>query len=325
MSSTTIRKQIELESIDDVNQYLLDSEQAISRRMLEVVAQLRQQHTLAEVQEMLELGQLNELLGSSEQLANGIIAAVIFSINNVGESQSRIIARATGTPFQFNPSDARVTSIIEGIRSRITSVFTTEQANATTQTIIAARNNNETPAVVALLTQLSFGLATSQALAVVNYLALLRSGNRQALERTLRNEGFDGRINEAFSGGRPLTEAEILRMVRSYSNGVTRFRSEVIGESEGNAALHLTLAETYNQAFNAGLLMSTDVEEVWNTREDSRVRMTHNPMNEQTREPGIPFTSGAGVALRFPGDPSAPIQETIRCRCLVQRRIKTNA
>lgn len=325
MPRATLRKQEgQLETLEQVNQYLIDSEQAIALQMLAVVSQIRNQRSLEEIQEILERNALNEFLSSNEQLANAIIAAVINSINNVGQRQAQIIAEATGAPLQFNPAHPRVTSIIEGIRSRILQVFTSEQVSASTQAVVRARGNGESNAMVALIAKLSLGLAVSQAIAVVNYLDMLRNGNREVLDRVNRDPQFDQRIESAFSGGRALTESEITTMLTAYADGLTRFRSEIIGESEGNAALHLAIAESYRQAFDAGLLLDTNVEEVWNTREDSRVRQTHIPMNNQRREPGIPFTSGAGVSLRFPGDPGAPIQEIIRCRCLITREIKNN-
>jgi hypothetical protein len=44
-------------------------------------------------------------------------------------------------------------------------------------------------------------------------------------------------------------------------------------------------------------------------------RMTHQAAHEQIREMGEPFDIG-GVPMKFPGDPEAPADEVINCRCV---------
>ena len=38
-------------------------------------------------------------------------------------------------------------------------------------------------------------------------------------------------------------------------------------------------------------------------------------MGGQLRRRGVPFRSGNGNALRYPGDPQAPASDVIQCRC----------
>lgn len=54
---------------------------------------------------------------------------------------------------------------------------------------------------------------------------------------------------------------------------------------------------------------------IWVTQQDSRVRSTHRSMQGQRRPVGEPFTTGAGVAIAYPGDPSVDGSEWISCRC----------
>lgn len=58
----------------------------------------------------------------------------------------------------------------------------------------------------------------------------------------------------------------------------------------------------------------------WHSKKDTRVRATHaflgSPKYEfHTVDIGQPFITIDGNALRYPGDPLAPIEETARCRC----------
>ncbi len=53
----------------------------------------------------------------------------------------------------------------------------------------------------------------------------------------------------------------------------------------------------------------------WLTTIDGREREWHETMNGQIRNIDEPFTSGQGNELMYPGDPSAPANEVINCRC----------
>lgn len=50
-------------------------------------------------------------------------------------------------------------------------------------------------------------------------------------------------------------------------------------------------------------------------------RHSHAAMNGQKRRMGVPFTSGNGYELRYPGDHNAPAEETVQCVCVKTTRI----
>ena len=68
-----------------------------------------------------------------------------------------------------------------------------------------------------------------------------------------------------------------------------------------------------------------DVEGVWHTAADERVRPSHQYMHLQRRPLGEPFLSGDGNLLEYPGDRRAPAEDVIRCRCVVARELKPEA
>jgi hypothetical protein len=57
------------------------------------------------------------------------------------------------------------------------------------------------------------------------------------------------------------------------------------------------------------------IERVWNSTRDGRVRDFHASMSGQKRKPEDLFRDGHGNLLRYPGDPRAPAETTINCRC----------
>lgn len=55
----------------------------------------------------------------------------------------------------------------------------------------------------------------------------------------------------------------------------------------------------------------------WQTRRDTRVRDAHDDADGQLRLIGEAFTVG-GVAMAYPGDPAAPPELTVNCRCVLR-------
>jgi hypothetical protein len=159
------------------------------------------------------------------------------------------------------------------------------------------------------------GLTASQAAWVRNYEAELRSANPlAALQRELRDRRFDAAVRRATAAGEPLPAAQIEAMVRTYRNRALRMRAEAIARTEAMAALHEAQEQSIQQAIGAGIDAAT-VRFVWRTARDTRVRDIHRTMNGQTRRMGEPFIDGNGNRLRFPGDPDAPPETVINCRC----------
>ena len=75
-----------------------------------------------------------------------------------------------------------------------------------------------------------------------------------------------------------------------------------------------------NAAYNAGLFFGGKragaTNKTWITRKDVKVRAGHAVIESKTVDIGESFKSG--VTLRFPGDPLAPPELVINCRCLIR-------
>lgn len=53
----------------------------------------------------------------------------------------------------------------------------------------------------------------------------------------------------------------------------------------------------------------------WVSEGDSKVRPSHRRVNGQIRPIDEPFDLPGGIKMMYPGDPNAPLKETINCRC----------
>lgn len=167
----------------------------------------------------------------------------------------------------------------------------------------------------------SIGLAPTQNRWVQSYRRLLQQGSRAALDREARDRRFDSSVERAASGGRPLTEAQIERMVDRYRQRLLAMRAETIARTEGVKLTSQAREAALQHTIRRAAIPPSAVTSKWNAVMDHRTRDTHRGMNGQTRLPGIAFTSPSGARLRYPGDPLAPPEETINCRCHLTREI----
>lgn len=63
------------------------------------------------------------------------------------------------------------------------------------------------------------------------------------------------------------------------------------------------------------------IGKAWRTRRDQRVRLTHADLEGDFVPLDESFVTVAGNTLRRPGDPQAPLSETINCRCRLSYRM----
>lgn len=57
-------------------------------------------------------------------------------------------------------------------------------------------------------------------------------------------------------------------------------------------------------------------DKIWQSQHDLRVRYSHAFLDRNRVAAAEPFVTPDGVRIRFPHDPSAPLEEVINCRCI---------
>ena len=88
----------------------------------------------------------------------------------------------------------------------------------------------------------------------------------------------------------------------------SKFAESVANTLSTGAANRLTL-EVLNQLDPSGAAY----KKLWLTRADDKVRLSHRELHGRTASVGEPFKKG----LNYPGDPTAPLDERINCRCFL--------
>lgn len=165
------------------------------------------------------------------------------------------------------------------------------------------------------------GLTTQQQVWARNYARELATGDPAALQRALRDRRFDALIRKAVREGRGLTKAEALPVFRSYLNRALALRAETIARTEAMTALHQAAQEATEQAIDAGQISEAATTKVWHATRDKRTRDTHRALDGQEVAFRAEFVSPSGARLQFPGDPAAPAEEVINCRCWVEHKV----
>lgn len=143
----------------------------------------------------------------------------------------------------------------------------------------------------------------------------LLSGDRAAmrayLTRRLRDTAFDKFVQP----GEKLTIEQANTISRAYANRLVKSYSKQISETMAAQAYNSGRFQSVQQMVERGLITMDQVSKKWRTMRDERVRHSHAVMNGQVQPLNMPFISGNGNALMYPGDGTAPPEETYNCRC----------
>jgi len=295
----------------------------IQRAFLETVRRIRSEWALEQIEELLLRGRVAEALERVSYHATWLADQVVESYVAAARDVTDQLALEIGEQPSFDRTNERAVAQMRQMRDRIVTDFSTQQFEATRGALVEGVRDAVPPRELARRFRDSVGLAPNQEAAVDNYRRLLREGSSQALDRELRDRRFDRRVEDAVDGSRPpLTDAEIDRMVDRYRENFITYRSEAIARSEALPAVHSGAHEMYRQAAEAGAINPDRFEREWSAANDDRVRESHAAMDGQRRGLNEPFLSGLGNELMFPGDPSAPLEDTMQCRCSVLVRIR---
>lgn len=186
---------------------------------------------------------------------------------------------------------------------------------------IVANAGRATPEELASLMLRGMELSEADATAALAYRARLTGGDaaalRAALGTDLRDARFDAAVRAAIAGT-PIPPGRVDRMVASYVRSRALSRLETVARTEAVRARWAGVQAMWEQQIENHMIGPDSVFKFWVHRHDNRVRSTHLSI-PRLQPDGVPvqakFVTEAGNSLLHPGDPSAPLSETINCRC----------
>lgn len=224
--------------------------------------------------------------------------------------------------ISFDASFPRAASLVQTQRLGLIREFSRSQFEAVEQAVRRGVDSGAGAQETARAFRDAIGLTARQEQAVASFRKLVIGDPREALTRALRDRRFDGQLLRAIDRNQPPTARQVDRMVERYRARALMARSETISRTEAHRTYSEAREESFEQMLEQTKIPEEAFERIWNRIKDQRTRDWHESMQGQTRARGEMFVDGHGNLLRHPGDPAAPAETIINCRCTLTFRIK---
>lgn len=314
------------EELDKLDRLMARQERRVRDAILAYVAGAKGELDLDTLTELIETGRISEAIAIVNGHISGVGNSVITAFGIVGVAESGLLSRKIPpkVAISFDPGDPHSARVADNIAMSLIREVSESQVKSIRQAVVRGQQEGLNPRAVATLFRDSIGLTAAQEQAVLNYRKLLESGSGQALERGLRDRRFDRTVGRSIRDDVPLTSAQINNMVSRYRDKYIKFRAETIGRTEGVRTTSIARQEALRQFVEQAEIPQDNIIRVWNPTRDARTRDWHSTMADQKRGLNEPFVDGNGTQIMFPGDPNAPAETTINCRCILTTEIKTS-
>lgn len=308
-----------------IERVLQRQERRFAEAFRKTIRQARNSVPLDTLARLLEAGDFEaasaRVLSAAEILGSTYAA----SVTDAAQQAAMFLSTQLDATVTFDQVNSRAIQSMQINRLRLIRQFSDEQRSVLRRSLTRSIRQGLGPRDQARAFRSSIGLTNYQDSIVDNYRRQL-SGERidsAVLRRALRDQRSDNKLKKLIREGRRLTPAEIDSLVERYEQRWIKYRSEVIGRTEGLGATHEGTEEMYRQLEERGEFNQGELIRVWRSAEDARVRPSHANLNGQERQFGQVW-QGFDSALRFPGDPKAAASERIQCRCIVITRFKVD-
>lgn len=299
---------------------LSNGEADMNRVWQEIIAYLRQTNQIDDIEQALAQGRYDDVVSNLQQAADRLAEEWVRQFVVAAGAAARATTADSGRMFSFDSSNPVAVRMLNAQRLDMIANFSSEQKELVRSILSRGIAEGTNPRAMAREIWSSLGLTPMQEQIVANYRMALESGQySDAMGRALA----DGRYDRTLRGRRtPLSDDQIDSMVENYRGRWRAYRAETIARTQALSAMHEGSDELYRQAVASGELLDGELECTWSAAMDARTRDSHRAMNGQRQPFGMPFISGNGVSLRYPGDPNAPAKESVNCRCVKQTRMK---
>lgn len=311
--------------LEQIDQLLAGQERAVRLAFLEYVRLVQSPAVMDQIVAALEKGDFNgavEIVNSYITRFADVISRIHAQVGSatIQELES-ILPASIAVAISFDPSNPRAAAIVAEQRLGLIKEMSASQLATIRQALNRQFTTGLGAQATAQLFRDSIGLTTGQEAAVETYRTALERLSRDSLSRALRDRRFDGRVQQAIDNNRPLTANQIDTMVSRYRARALAARAETIARTEALRATSEAREEAVAQMVATTGIARSRITDIWNPIEDDRTRDWHASMDGQRRGPDGYFVDGLGQLLRYPGDPTAPANTIINCRCVLTYEI----
>jgi hypothetical protein len=294
-----------------------------------------------------DVGKVLALLGLPADGA-GLVAAALqdatWAAGALGAKQ--IATRITGATFAFNQLNPRLIDWLSTYSLGLIRQINDTTKDGIRQYLTAGMTEGRNPRDTARQVRQVIGLTDRQAQAVKNFRKELETfhlrrsaggynlggkisrapGGAQVyaldedgqlkdgiLERRLRDFRFDGQLQRAMQQGKPLTPAQIDKMVEAYARKYLKYRSETIARTEALRTTNFGVQDAWRQAIASGTVPEENIRRQWVLSRDERLCSLCAPVPRMNPKLGVafgqPFATPKGAQMLPPLHPN--------CRCTI--------
>ena len=307
-----------------LRQLLEQTDEEFRTAFFRYVQDIRSDQVLGQIENALRTGDqqtaLNIIRGHVERLGN-VIPSMYQTAANATMGEIDLDLPAT-VAISFDPTNPRAARIMRRERLGFIRDFTRKQLIAVRSVLAEGLQAGDGIADVARRIGDVIGLTEHQVGQVENYRRLVLEDASEALTRDLRDRRFDRTLEGSIRRGEPITAAQADRMTDRYRERFIAHRAETIARTESTRITNQARSESFEQALEQTGIRRDRVVRVWNAVADTRTRDWHSSMDGQERGADEPFLDGRGNSLMYPGDPNAPAETVINCRCVLTARFR---
>lgn len=271
----------------DLEKLVAKQEASFRREFNEWVRQKRSPEVLAELQTLLENGQIYEAIDlmSDDENYWMLLFLTTYVAGGVFES------RKSPVVFRFNPF---INDFVARQAENFSRFMRNSQREALLNTAYREYNSGKSWQEIAKVIGLNVGLSGRQQETLRKYQLLLE-------------------------GDEKLTPSQVKRMIEQRRKKMLASRAELIARNEVGLLVNEAREEAFKQSLQIQNLPIEQATKTWHNVGDSRVRFTHQhvSLGGQTVPIDQPFISISGAQLQRPHDPMAPFSETMNCRCFL--------
>lgn len=168
------------------------------------------------------------------------------------------------------------------------------------------------------------GLTGPQAASIARARVGLSSGNpaamRDYLKLALRDRKFDRLVRRAIKEGRPISRADLDRMLEAHKVKALVYRGKVIAQAETFKAAAAGRDQAYRQMLEMDGVTGVTVR--WQHNLSAEPRVEHIAMGGTVLPIGQPFVFPDETAMLHPHDDTAPARHVIGCKCIAVYRVQ---
>ena len=300
-------------------------EQRLGVSWTDITEWLRSQNGLAEIEDKLASGQLDDVVTELSEAAAKFAADVHHGYVTSGQKAAAWLdGKVTDSLIRFDQTNTRAVTAARDYEYKLIRNLTEESRQTIRAAVVDGHQVGANPRVVARRIRDSIGLAAPQEQALANYRAALESGDwSKAMGYELR----DGRGDRSMRAGMDLSPARIDSLVERYRTNSIAHRAETIARTESLRATHAGTAELYRQAIERGDIDADQLQKEWHAGPATRyARADHRALDRHGAISfGEDFILPDGIRMAHPGDERGGAGNVANCRCAMSVTIRASA